>query len=284
MTFTEGSEHSPDRDRQVRWAADLDRAPAHLRAGVLAAAGAHRGRALPGRVAAADDRHRGAGAAERGRSGRPAFWRTWPGRRAAGSGGLLQRARGRLHREGPRAHPVLAFTPAATLPAHPTALGRALLAFCPSTVEMTIMRGLRPYTPHTVTSPDRFRRALAVTRLTRVAVIRWELEAGAAASPMPVFGPGGEVAAAIEVTVRDLAHDPAAGDGAALDRHPEPVAGAGRWVPSGGTPVGRAPDADGPPGPRPAGHPAVMASTAARPDRGRARCQPRRTAGPSPST
>src|SRR6476469_1747547 len=68
---------------------------------------------------------------------------------------------------GPR--PATAFTPAATLPAHPTALGRALLAFSPArTVELTIMRGLRPYTTHTVTSPDRFRRALAVTRHTRV--------------------------------------------------------------------------------------------------------------------
>ena len=46
---------------------------------------------------------------------------------------------------GPR--PATGFTPAATLPAHPTALGRALLAFSPArTVEMTIMRGLRPYT------------------------------------------------------------------------------------------------------------------------------------------
>ena len=66
------------------------------------------------------------------------------------------------------------------------------------------MRGLRPYTRHTVTSPDRFRRALAVTRLTRVAVTRWELEAGACGVAMPVFGPGGEVVAAIELTVRDL--------------------------------------------------------------------------------
>ena len=86
---------------------------------------------------------------------------------------------------GPR--PATAFTPAATLPAHPTALGRALLAFSPTrTVEMTIMRGLRCYTPHTITSPDRFRRALAVTRLTRVAVTRWELELGVAV-PVRLF-------------------------------------------------------------------------------------------------
>jgi DNA-binding IclR family transcriptional regulator len=101
--------------------------------------------------------------------------------------------------------PVTSFTPAATLPAHPTALGRALLAFAPaSTVEMTIMRGLRPYTSHTVTSPDRFRRALAVTRLTRVAVTRFELEAGTCGVAMPVFGPGGDVVAAIELCLRDL--------------------------------------------------------------------------------
>ena len=107
---------------------------------------------------------------------------------------------------GPR--PATAFTPAATLPAHPTALGRALLAFSPTrTVEMTIMRGLRPYTQHTITSPDRFRRALAVTRLTRVAVTRWELEAGVCGVAMPVFGPGGDVVAAIELAVHDLAKD-----------------------------------------------------------------------------
>ena len=101
--------------------------------------------------------------------------------------------------------PASAFSSAARLPCHPTALGRALLAFSPArTVEMTILRGLRPYTRHTVTSPDRFRRALAVTRLSRVAVTRWELEAGVCGVAMPVFGPGGEVVAAIELAVGDL--------------------------------------------------------------------------------
>jgi len=108
--------------------------------------------------------------------------------------------------EKPPGHrPVTGFTPAATLPAHPTALGRALLAFSPpGVVEMTILRGLRPYTAHTITSPDRFRRALATTRLTRVAVTRFELEAGSCGVAMPVFGPAGDVLAAIELTVRDL--------------------------------------------------------------------------------
>jgi len=107
---------------------------------------------------------------------------------------------------GPR--PVSSFTPAATLPVHPTALGRALLAFAPpSTVEMTILRGLPAYTPHTVTTPDRFRRALAVVRLTRVAVTRFELEATACGVAVPVFGAGGELVAAIELTVPDLGRE-----------------------------------------------------------------------------
>jgi DNA-binding IclR family transcriptional regulator len=69
---------------------------------------------------------------------------------------------------------------------------------------MTIMRGLRAYTPHTLTSPDRLRRALAVTRLSRVAMVRFEFEPKACGVAMPVFGHGGEVGAAIEVTVPDL--------------------------------------------------------------------------------
>jgi DNA-binding IclR family transcriptional regulator len=104
---------------------------------------------------------------------------------------------------GPR--PATPFSAAAKLPAHATAMGRALLAFSPAhTVEMTIMRGLRQYTPHTMTAPDRFRRALAVTRLTRVAVTRGELEPDLCGVAMPVFGPGGDVVAAIELTVTDL--------------------------------------------------------------------------------
>jgi DNA-binding IclR family transcriptional regulator len=107
---------------------------------------------------------------------------------------------------GPR--PTTSFSAAATLPAHATAVGRVLLAFSPPrTVETTILRGLRPYTAHTLTSPDGFRRALAVVRLARVAVTRWELEAGVCGVAMPIFGPGGEVVAAIELVLKDLGQD-----------------------------------------------------------------------------
>ena len=108
----------------------------------------------------------------------------------------------------PGQRPATSFSAAATLPAHATALGRVLLAFSPArTVELTILRGLRPYTAHTLTSPDRFRRALAVVRLARVAVTRWELEAGVCGVAIPIFGPGVEVVAAIELAVKDLGQD-----------------------------------------------------------------------------
>lgn len=107
---------------------------------------------------------------------------------------------------GPR--PATAFSAAATLPLHATAVGRVLLAFSPQrTVEMTILSGLRQYTPHTVTAPVRLRRALGVTRLTRVAVTKWQLEPGVCGVAVPVFGAGGEVLAAIELSVRDLGTD-----------------------------------------------------------------------------
>jgi DNA-binding IclR family transcriptional regulator len=104
---------------------------------------------------------------------------------------------------GPR--PSSAFSAAATLPIHPTALGRVLLAFSsPRTVETTILHGMRSYTPQTVTSPVRFRRSLAVTRLTHVAVTRWEFEPALCGLAMPVFGAGGGVVAAIELGVPEL--------------------------------------------------------------------------------
>jgi DNA-binding IclR family transcriptional regulator len=104
--------------------------------------------------------------------------------------------------------PVSTFTPAATLPPHATALGKALLAFVsPRIVELLLANGLKSYTPYTITTPERLRRSLAVTRLTRIAVSRWELELGVSAVAMPVFGPGGTVAAGLEMQLRDLRHD-----------------------------------------------------------------------------
>jgi DNA-binding IclR family transcriptional regulator len=104
--------------------------------------------------------------------------------------------------------PVSAWSDAATLPIHATAVGKALLAFSsPRIVDMIIAKGLKPYTAYTLCTADRFRRGLTVTRLTRMAVSRWELELGNSAVAMPVFGPGGKVIAALEIRVHDLRSD-----------------------------------------------------------------------------
>ena len=97
--------------------------------------------------------------------------------------------------------------PSATslLPAHATAMGKVLLAFSPSrTVDVFVTRGLKRFTPYTLASPDRLRRALAEIRLNGLAVSRWELQLGVSAVAAPVFGPGGHVVAAIELPVQDI--------------------------------------------------------------------------------
>jgi DNA-binding IclR family transcriptional regulator len=95
-----------------------------------------------------------------------------------------------------------------TVPVHATAMGKALIAFSPTgKLDEVISHGLDRYTPYTLTTPDRLRRSLAVTRLTRVAISRWELELGSSSVAVPVFGGGGSVVAAIELKVRDLRSD-----------------------------------------------------------------------------
>src|SRR3954447_13744375 len=208
MTFTEGSEHSLTEIAQL---AGLPISTAHRLTSELAswrllertADGRYRA-GLPLRLMGAGD------------PGPPALLERAPcvledlatvtGCRARL--GVLQELEVRYIEKQPGPRPVTSSTRAATLPVHPTALERALLAFAPpSTVEMTILRGLPAYTPHTVTTPDRFRRALAVVRLTRVAVTRFELEATACGVAVPVFGAGGELVAAIELTVSDLGRE-----------------------------------------------------------------------------
>jgi DNA-binding IclR family transcriptional regulator len=103
---------------------------------------------------------------------------------------------------GPR--PVGLFLDAGTAPAHASAMGKALLAFSsPRVLEAVVHRGLETFTPYTLTNGNRLRRTLGVTRLTRVAVSRgeWEMEHLAVAAP--IFGAGGDIAAALELDVRE---------------------------------------------------------------------------------
>jgi len=104
--------------------------------------------------------------------------------------------------------PVTTFAQTPRLPAHATALGKALLAFSPAGIlDRITATGLKSYTPSTLTDPDRLRQSLAAIRLTRVAVSRWEFEHGSSEVAVPVFGPGGMAVAALGLTVANLRTD-----------------------------------------------------------------------------
>jgi DNA-binding IclR family transcriptional regulator len=104
--------------------------------------------------------------------------------------------------------PVTTFAQSPRLPAHATALGKAFLAFSsPEVLDRIVANGLKRYTPNTLTDPEQLRQHLANTRLTRVAVSRWELNPRAFEVAVPVFGSGGVAVAALGLTVRDLRTD-----------------------------------------------------------------------------
>ena len=104
--------------------------------------------------------------------------------------------------------PVTTFAQTSRLPAHATALGKALLAFSSADIlDRVIADGLTGFTPNTLTDPDRLRQCLAGIKLTRVAVSRWELKPGLSGVAVPVFGSGGIAAAALGLTVPNLRTD-----------------------------------------------------------------------------
>ena len=93
---------------------------------------------------------------------------------------------------------------AGPVPAHASAMGKAILAFSPLKVaDAVIAHGLQRCTPCTITSGDQLRRVLARVRLTRLAICHGELRNGRCAIAVPVFG-GSNLVAALEVDVRDL--------------------------------------------------------------------------------
>jgi IclR family acetate operon transcriptional repressor len=108
----------------------------------------------------------------------------------------------------PGNRPVSRFADGGVVPAHATAMGKALLAFAPpAALELVIAGGLKAYTPHTLTTVDGLRRALSTARLSRMAISRWELIVGVSTMAVPVFGGGGTVVAALELRVPDLRND-----------------------------------------------------------------------------
>ncbi|MGK5683420.1 IclR family transcriptional regulator [Actinoplanes sp. URMC 104] len=127
--------------------------------------------------------------------------------RAAVRLGVLRGSQALYLEKEPGDRPVPVAFGSETVPLHASALGRALLAFAPHDfVETMIGRGLDRYTPHTTTDPDELRHALAVIRLTRVALCLREYDRDYCAVAVPVFGMGGRVVAALELGLRD-GHD-----------------------------------------------------------------------------
>jgi DNA-binding IclR family transcriptional regulator len=107
--------------------------------------------------------------------------------------------------------PVSLFAAAARLPAHATALGKVLLAFSPpAMVNGVLARELVPYTCSTITCPRRLSSDLRTIRLLRIATCQHELRRGWCSVAAPVFGPGGNVLAAVELRVADARKSAAA--------------------------------------------------------------------------
>lgn len=99
------------------------------------------------------------------------------------------------------AQPVTPLGDSATLPAHATAVGKALLAFAPPTTVAQLASHLIAFTTRTLDRPERLQRALRAIRLTKLALCRGELVAGDSAVAVPVFAPDGAVVAALELQV-----------------------------------------------------------------------------------
>jgi DNA-binding IclR family transcriptional regulator len=117
--------------------------------------------------------------------------------------GVLLRGRVQYAEKRVGPEPVMKLCAGATLPAHATALGKALLAYAPNDTVTALVDHLTVYTARTLDSPEQLHRALRTIRLTKVAVSEGELVSSDVAVAVPVFVPGGDVVAALEVEVGD---------------------------------------------------------------------------------
>jgi DNA-binding IclR family transcriptional regulator len=92
------------------------------------------------------------------------------------------------------------------IPAHASALGKAMLAFAPDESERMLAGGeLRSMTGETLTSPDDVRRQLEQVRGTGIAREQDEAVLGEGAVASPVFDSWGDVVGAIGVVVSGTA-------------------------------------------------------------------------------
>jgi DNA-binding IclR family transcriptional regulator len=88
-----------------------------------------------------------------------------------------------------------------TVPTHCSALGRALLAYSPAEVVDEVLTGeLTPRTNRTLTTAAAIRRELAAIPDRGWAVDREEGNIGVSCVAAPIFGPLGDVVAALSIT------------------------------------------------------------------------------------
>jgi DNA-binding IclR family transcriptional regulator len=87
------------------------------------------------------------------------------------------------------------------IPAHCSGLGRAILAYSDAAViDAVVEAGLVRRTPRTITSPTALRRELTAVPERGLAVDREEGNIGVTCIAAPIFGPLGQVVAALSVT------------------------------------------------------------------------------------
>jgi DNA-binding IclR family transcriptional regulator len=87
------------------------------------------------------------------------------------------------------------------IPAHCSGLGRAILAYSDAaTIEAVVAAGLTRRTPRTITSATALRRELAAIPDRGLALDREEGNIGVSCVAAPIFGPLGDVVAALSVT------------------------------------------------------------------------------------
>ena len=103
--------------------------------------------------------------------------------------------------------PATTFARGAALPAHATAVGKALLAYLPQVSVAHVVSPLITFTPQTLDSLDRLHHALHVVRAQKLAMSLGEHFAGECTIAAPVFAPDGTVAAAVEVEVAGSRRD-----------------------------------------------------------------------------
>lgn len=104
----------------------------------------------------------------------------------------------------PDMEPITSFSTHATLPAHASAAGKAILAFTATSTVTWATQNLRMFTSSTLHTPDQLRRELETVRLNRVAVAVGELTTRQCDLATPVFGRGGVAVAALELELPDL--------------------------------------------------------------------------------